>query len=307
MSAVQNNELDVLVTNENDTVKSYDLVSGQVVKGTQINRKNVVCHGTCKMFHGKKLSLLSGQFNDATKTWRLRLYQSDDSKAQILSWAQVSQFRFSVLKLDLKNTVLVYASKDDEIIVISVLNQETRQTTPSIVIYSFPLKASGYYKAASFPLPSRIRKCEIYSCIIVSNDIYCCLLSEVGGYIYKIGLASLNQHQKEMHNMVRIPTDHMCSWKTEDSTWQNCFLAMLKEEVMMISFSVADNKSIMKVKQLTPSELPSVDFKFVFPSIVRVITASIVPGNQNPLLAVLYHDIKANKCCIKRFDILLSV
>ena len=305
-SVIQNNEVHLLFPdskNEKDTVKICGLVDCQTTSAA-INRKGVVCHAAGKVFYFKKLSLLSGQFNDGSQTWKLRLYQTV-TKAQVQTWEQNSRFKFSVLRLDLKNSIPV-SRKDDGIVLLSIINPETRQANSYALIYLFPPSkvSEKDWKGASLQLPQpRIRtaKYEIQSCIMMSNYVYfSLLLPEVGAYIYRVELTSL-QHPKEMRDIVNLKPEQITSWKIEDSTAQNCFLAVLKEDIIILSFIITNGKSVMEVKRLISHS--STEYMYPFPRVMKIIVASIVPGDQSPLIVVVYHDNMHNKCCIKRFKI----
>jgi len=208
------------------------------------------------------------------------------------------------LQLDLKNSIPL-SLENDEIILVSAINQKTRQEVNSfIVAYLFPSsKVSGKsWKAVKLSLPSCIcaTKYKIQSCIVMSNYIYCSLLlPEVGAYIYKFGLASLQQHQKEMHDIVNISPEH--SWQVGDPNLQNCFLSLLKEKIIAINFHTANGKSIIEVKRLATktSVVSPTKYKFGFPYMVKIITASVIPDDQEFMMVVVYHDSTTDNCCIK--------
>ena len=106
--------------NENDTLYIYNLVH-KMVNTKSISKTQVVGHATCKMFfHSNKVTLVSGQFDDSTSTWKLRLYQFDTAKTLStahLSWKQVS--RFNNLQLNLKNSIPVSYEKDGIFILVT--------------------------------------------------------------------------------------------------------------------------------------------------------------------------------------------
>ena len=306
---IRNNELHLVFPdskNEKDTVITCSLVDSHTTSAS-INRKSVVCHAAGKVFYCKKLTLLSGQFIDGTKTWKLRLYQKTDTKAQLPTWEQIGRFKFSVLRLDLKNSMPVLL-KDDGIVLLTVINPEIRLANSCVVVYLFPPSkvSEKDWKGASLSLPQlRIRtaKYEIQSCIIMSDHIFfSLLLPEVGAYICRLELMSL-QHPKEMRNIVNLKPEQITSWKIEESTVQNCFLAVLKEDIIILSFIVTNSKTVMEIKRLTTQSISPTEYTYPFPCVMKIFTASIVPGDGNPLIAVVYHDSTCNKCCIKRIKI----
>lgn len=129
-------------------------------------------HAAGKLFYCKKLTLLSGQFTNGIGTWKLRLYHTD-TKAPVPTWEQLVRFKFSVLRLDLKNSMPILL-RDDGIVLLTVINPEIRQANSCVVVYLFPPSKGSEkdWKGASLSLPQtrmiRTAKYEIQSCIIMS-------------------------------------------------------------------------------------------------------------------------------------------
>lgn len=303
LTSTRKNELYVVVKGPAvDTVKIYDLINYQMVASIDISRKTVVSHADCKVFHCKRFSLLSGHLNTGTKTWRLRLYQTQAGtvKTQTPSWDQVTHFKFSVLQLDYKNSVAV-PQNDDGIILVSVVQES--KTSSYVVIYLFPLAKGSNWKAACFTLPlPRIRtaKYEIQSCLLSSNSLYCSiLLPEKGTIIYKFSLTSLQYPSKDVQNIVN--GQHEGFWQIEDHI---CYLEELNNEVIIISFTNTNGKTVMEIKRplMTPAALAG-EFKHEFDRVVKILKAFLVPGDQNPLIAVMYHDNVDSKCLVKTFKV----
>lgn len=289
---IHNNKLYVPVqssTSGNDTLKSYDLVNGQ--ESSQ-EVKKLISFAACKMFYLKNISL-SVKSSNATK---LGLYQLD-TKTSPASWKIIS--RHSVPLLDVKNSIPI-PYKDDGIIVVSILNQPS---TSHIKFHIFSQSiAAEKPKSAS----SQIRynaNYQIQSCSILSNYIYCALsLPEGNIYIYKLDIASL---RKETHDDENISPN--CQWSIKISKLQNCFVSVFKGEIFIISIYKANNKSIVEIKRLlNHPEVSSVEHKLEFTHEVKVVTASIISGAQNPLIVIMYHDDKISKCYIKRASISLA-
>ena len=303
LTTTRNNELYVAVKDPLvDTVKIYNLINCQMVASIDVSKKTVVSHADCKILHCKKFSLLSGQLNTATKTWRLRLYQTqaDTVKTQTPSWDQVTHFKFSVLQLDYKNSIAI-PQKDDGIILVSVVQE--LKTSSYVLIYSFPLAKASNLKAACFSLPlprNRTTKYEIQSCLLRSNSLYCSIfLPEKGTMIYMFGLASL-QCPTDMQKIVNC--QHEGFWQIED---QICYLAeLINNEVSIISFTITNSKTVMEIRQiLLPPTVSPPEYKYEFMRVVKIIEAFLVPGDRNPLITVLYHDNVIGKCLLKRFKV----
>ena len=289
-----------------DTVKIYDLINCQIMDSIDINKKTVVSHGDCKVLHCKKFSLLSGQLNAATNTWRMRLYQTqaDTIKTQAPSWDQVTHFKFSVLQLDFKNSITV-PQNDDGIILTSVVQES--KTSTYVVVYLFPLAKSSNWKAACFPLQlPRIRtnKYEIQSCLLLLNSLYCSfILPEKGAMIYRFTLASLQYPSKDIQKIVN--GQHEGLWQIEDTALQSCYLVELNNKIIIISFTNSNGKTVMEMKRplMPPPAVSPAEYEVKFDRLVKIIKVYLLPGDQNPLVAVVYHDIIANKYFVKRFKV----
>ena len=302
---IQDDELHLVnqrYSTENNALTSYNLLKYQK-SFHKVNKKGVVGHDSCKLFYCKRLSLLSGHFNTATKAWKLRLYHLD-TEMPLPLWERNSHFMSLVLAMDIQNSIPV-SLENGEILVASVLNQEA---SSRVVLYLFPaskVSEKDWKAANSLLTPPRIRaaKYEIQSCVVISNHVYCSLLlPELGAYIYKFKISSLQQHQKDVHNIKSIWPD--CTWQIEDPNLQNCFLAVLNKDIIIFTFSNIDNKSVMEVKRtISSSVITPAEHQYKFPCVVKIAAASLVHGDQNPWLAIMYHDSKTNKCCITRLAI----
>lgn len=76
-------------------------------------------------------------------------------------------------------------------------------------------------------------------------------------------------------------------------------------EVIIICFNITNEKTVMEVKQPLSSSaaVSPAEYKHEFSRMVKILAASIVPGDQNPLIVVKYHDSILNKCHIKTFKV----
>ena len=281
---IYNHKLYVPVTsaNGNDILEIYDLANGQ--KCTQEVKRNTqevtVSYAGCKMFYLKNISLMI----ISSKT-KLRLYQLDKTSA----WELIS-CPSAIQLLDHKNSIPI-SFKDNGVIVISVVNQ---QSTSQIKFYIFSLSIATNLKSAS----SKIRyntNYQIQSCAMLLNYIYCGLLAPEGAYIYKFDIASL---QKETHG---ISSNQ--KWHMKNATLQNFFISVFKEEIFIISIFTNADKSIMEIRRLLDSpEISSAEYQLEFSCVVKVVAASVISGIKNPVIVLMYHNVKTGKCYIKRVD-----
>ena len=284
-------------TNENDMLRTYNLLamdSREFEKGQEINltSKNIQSATCYKIFYFvNKISLLTGRVD--YKTWRLNLYHLvlDTNPAKCASWEKVPFSRFSISDslFDLNNCIPV-SHREDRVIVVSTVKD-------CILFHIFSQKTSGRnWKTASSLL--EFTSNQIQSCIDQeSKFIYCSLLGhKTGAYIYKFDLVLLEQHQKCSSGSIKS----VCHWHIEEPTIQNCFLSLLQEEIIMISFNSINDKNIMKVKRSENflSASPA-DYEFEF-SHERIIAASIV---SNSKIVIIYQDNKTKQCFIKTFTI----
>ena len=269
-------------TTGNDMLKSYNLVDGQENNPQEVKR--TVSYAGCKMLYLKNIALLI----TSSSTTKLGLYQLD-TKTLPASWEVTS--RISVPLLDPQNSIPV-PYKDDGVIVVTVINQKP---TSQIKFHIFSSKADKR-KSVTSHLQSNA-KYQIYSCVILLNCIYCGLiLPKEGAYIYKFDIASLRKEAKEDEI---IPPN--CIWTIKNSTLQSCFLSVLKGVIFIVLILTNDNKSIAEIKRvLDHPKISSVECQFEFPCVVKVVAASVIPGIQNPLIAVMYHNDGTGRCFVKR-------
>ena len=246
------------------------------------------------------LSLLIGKLD--YKTWKLNLYQLDDTRATHATWKQVAFSKYSISDslFDFRNCIPV-SHREDKVILVSVLNDRVK-ANHCIIFHIFTQRVSGRnWKTTSSLLPiqyTRTTEYQIQSCIIAeTNYIYCSvLLRGIGAYIYKFDLMLLQQHQKSSSTVRPI-----CNWHIRDPTLESCFLSVLQEEVVIVNFKTINDKGVMEVRR--PKNFLSVlpaDYQFECPCDIKVIATSIVSASK---IFVMYHDIKCNKCFIKAFTI----
>ena len=281
-----------------DTLKTYNLGDCKEGRPVEINPTKF-CATTCKLFYFKNISLLIGKYNN--ETWTLNLYQFD-KKA---SWIVVphSKFSISVLQFNLENSIPI-SLKDDGVILASVIYDQSKKACRiTFHIFSQAVSGKNWKSINSQPL-SQIRKCEIQSCIVISNDIYCSLLTDTGAHVYKFDLNLLQQNRKESKDSNKDDGIRAnCNWQIKMPTLQNCFLSVFKEEPVIITFHHVGDKSIMELKRpMINGYVSPPKCQFEFPH-VEIALASFVLSFENPVVAVIYRD-KKNKYIIKRLTIL---
>lgn len=291
--------------NGNDMLRTYNLLdSKERGQEIQLANKNVHYAATCyKVFYFfNTISLLTGRVD--YNTWKLNLYYIalGPKPATSASWEQVPFSRFSISRslFDLDNCIPV-SHREDGVIIVSILSDLVKQTH-SIVFHIFSQKTSGKnWKTASSLLPIqctgtyRIQSCKID---LESKYIYCSLLQhEVGAYIYKFDLVLLQQHRKSSSVSIKP----VCNWHITELTIQNCFLSLLQEDIIMISFNCINDKTIMKVKRSENllSTSPA-EYEFEFSYEVTIIATSVV---SNSKIVVIYQDNKTKQCRTKTFTI----
>ena len=302
---IQNDKLHFMMIqnsmDEIDMLKVYSLLDVKAsIQETKLTNKNVLCAGTLYIIFCfcNKISLLTGKVD--YRTLQLNLYQLD-TKATCASWAQVpfSRYTISDSLFNFDNCIPI-SHREDGVIIVSILNDQVNGNH-RIVFHIFSQKTSGRnWKATSSLLPiqfTRNVEYQIQSCKIdlESKHIYCSiLLHGTGAYIYKFDLMTLQQHRKNSNSVSIKP---VCNWHITEPALQNCFLSLLQDYIVMISFTNINDKSIMKVKRPV-NFLPAspADYQFEFPSGIKIVAASIVSASK---VVVMYHDNKTNQCFIK--------
>ena len=262
-----------------------------------------------KMFYFNKITLLIGKPNQ--EIWRLSLYQLE-TKATSTSWEPVALFRPSISKTQFDLESCIPVSYKDDIHMLTLVSVVANR----ILFHVFSLKVSDKNKkvASSILHNGNLR---LTSCVVLSNDIFCCLfLPKMGSsYVYKFDFVLIQQHRKEANTVSPV-----CIWPLNFSTLQNCFLSIHKNIVTVISFNKVDDGTNMEIRKLltnpmkvlppelklksetksiTASEVSSAELTCKFTN-VRIIAASFVPSFQNYVIAVMYCNNKTNKYYIQR-------
>ena len=95
----------------------------------------------------------------------------------------------------------------------------------------------------------------------------------------------------------------MRNWLIEDLFITGCFLSVLKEEVVIATFKNINERTVMEMRLFNvnaTSSVPKPKCQYDFPSVVKVVTVSVISGAPNNTIAVIYHDYKTNKCTAVR-------
>ena len=282
-------------------IEQYSLDDGQ--------RKDMKTYTNCKkhvcptmLFYLNKVTIMAGDYDVDSRNTKLGLYQFVTSKPNL---ELVVGSKYSTTLIQLKNATC--ALFNDGVIVVSVLDQITQQSSNRMTFHLFSqVKVAGKnWKMASILLPPVLHsldscKYQIQSCAVISNHLYCSLrLHETTVYIYEINLSPLCKYDKECYER-SLPVR---SWLIEDLFITDCFLSVLREEeVVITTFRNINSRTVMEMRLFNSasitvtSSIPKPMYQYDFPSIVKVVTVSVISGADNNTITVIYHDGKANKC-----------
>jgi len=201
------------------------------------------------------------------------LYSLDTSRK---SWLLVDSSNFSFQEINFENCVCdKYAS--DNVVVVTVLEA-------SVFFYLFsPLKKDNMnWKSAKLSLSEQTSDCQIQSCVVISDDLFCSLLTSTHLLVYQVDLGVLYRS-----------TDGTCSleptksWVLEKLNLERCFLSSLNEEVVTIMVKKAD-KNLVEFSELKHFNLGSLKPLTSFCTNVEVFSATVIPDTTN--LAIVYSD-----------------
>ena len=285
-------------------IESYSLVDGKNNKKYFSNCKSCVC--PVMLLYMNRITIL-GSDSDVGLIKRLKvsLHQFNEDGHHCV-WESLQSSEAS-LNLDIKNACCA-PYKEDRIVVVSVLNQVPDLAVGKMTFSLFsPLKIEGrHWRQASILLPNLSNRLNYYiqSCVIESNYIYCIvLLKGKAVYIHKVDFTPLCRRSEVTHE-----EDHLTfkRWVIEDHKLQDCFVFVLKGEVVVVTFMNIDNKTIMNVWQFNNFVLiimPKPEGQFDFQSMINVVTASI----SDDTLTVIYHDDKRTKCYAKKFHVYFPI
>lgn len=293
----------------NGSIESYSLDNGKRKEKKNItNLRRNVC--PTMLLYSKKIAIMTGDNEVETRTVKLALYQCNPSKGNgplQLEAVVGSKYTSTSSLVKLKNSVCT-SYKNDGVIMVSVLDQLTRQASNLMTFHLFSqTKTAGKnWKTASLLLPTVLHsfdKCkyQLQSCVVISEYLYCSLmLHEMTAYVFEIGLLPLEKYDKEYYEG-SLPEKN---WIVEGPFIKSCFVSVFEEKVVITTFKNMNDKTAMEVR--SPSEESS-SLKpmchYDFSSVVKVVTVLAVLPN---IITVVYHHEKANKCFTMRLRIPLT-
>jgi len=276
--------------NSQGYIESYSLFDGGKEKKTFSNHKKYV--SPSMIFYLNKITILGANSDVGSRA----LYQLNSRSNS--SWECVLNSKCSSLQLELKKSLCI-SYDNEKVVVVNALNQLIQKDfSVSLVIYFFSSSttAEKYWRSVNIALSNVQspdgRKYEIQSGVIFQNSLYCSLLLPgTKTMVCKVDMATLQQH---------VATCEISkSWSLLDSLLLDCFLAVFDGEIVAITFKNVNNKSIMEVRRCSQSFVSSLEYHYEFPSVVKVVTASVLSEN----VIVVYHDCKADKCLVKKLNI----
>ena len=263
------------------------------------NCKKYIC--STIVLHSKKLTVLANDPDIRTKNLKPMLYELN-SKTPIFSWDLIPNSKCSTLQLELKNSVCAMVG-DDEIIVVSILNQSTKLTASRMVFHLFsPVKRSPkHWKMAYLQLDPAINQYQIQSCIVISHFVYCSVFfPDIGVTIYKVDLTPLQQP------FTTSASDEclLCCQSSYILKVQSCHLSVLDNNLISIASWMSDDKtsSIISVKKhldCLPSPSPIYHHNFQFSMKVLTATTESIPNT----LLILYHHNEMKRCYLQKISL----
>ena len=261
-------------SSENQEVKIYDLKNKYWSEG-----KNILGLDSIVSLCPTTLTYLN----------KITLFGSDSTKAGLYSfdflkklWVPVNDSEFSFKNLDIKNSVC-YRYGPDSVVVVTVL-----QAFIYFYLFSPLRKDDAQWKSAKLLLSKQISNCQIQSCVVASNFIFCTLLTCAHLLIYEVDLGPLEQASNDTCYLK--PTT---SWLLDNSNIKKCFLSFLNEEVVTIMVKEMNNKKFVEVSQLKHFNLGSLKPLTTFNSVMVVDTATVVP--ETTYMAIVCHDSEMYK------------
>ena len=284
--------LGISAKNSQGYVESYNLLNGTKDRKTFNNCKRIVCPSV--ILYQNKVAILAG----SSDTGPRGLYQFNCRSNSSYSWDSVLNSKHSPLQLELKGSLCV--SYDNErILNVNILHKVIQQELSiSLTIYLFspsPM-AGNYWRSASIQLSNVHspdgRKYKIQSGVIFQDNLYCSLLlPETKTLVCKIDMGPLQQ--------CITAYGASNSWSLSDSLLTDCFLTVFDGECVAVTFKNVNDKTVMELRQCSQSFISSSEYRFEFPSVVKVLTASVLLKN----VIVVYRDARVNQCLVKKIII----
>ena len=151
---------------------------------------------------------------------RTGLYSLDTNKK---SWRLIDSSEFSFQSINFKNCIC-YKDALDCVAVVTVI-----ACFIHIYLFSPSRNDNLYWKSTKLSLSQQLSNCEIQSCVVISQNLFCSLLTNTHLLIYQIDLSAL------YHSASDVPSiEPTKSWILEKFNLKKCFLSSLNEEVVTI-------------------------------------------------------------------------
>ena len=265
------------LSTDDQQVEIYDLQKGMIVEKAQSNATTKINAFLCPTMlnYFGKITI----FGTNSKT--TGLFRLDSSKK---SWILVESSDFSFENMNFKNCgCCIHLS--DNVVVVTVLQS-------IIYLYLFsPIKQNDtYWKSAKLSLPQQISNCHVQSCIVVSETLYCSLLTSTHLIIYQADLSKLYKSTNDTCFL-----DPTKSWILENFNLKNCFLSSLNQEIVTIMVKKTD-KVVVEFSELKHFNSGLFEPAIFFSSVTEVAYATVIPDTTN--LAVVYFDSNVYKMCL---------
>ena len=208
------------------------------------------------------------------------LYSLDTNKrAWIIN--DFSEFPFQNINF---NNCVCYKDASDNIVVVTVL-----ETFAFIYLFSTSKDDNACWKFAKFSLSKS--NCEIQSCVVISENLFCSLLTSTHLLVYQFNLTALYQSTSDDLSSL----EPVKSWILEKLNLK-CFLSSLKEEVVTIMVKKAGNKTFVEFSELKHFNSGSLEPLTFFDYSVEVTFATVIPYTTN--LGIVYYDSNVYKMCL---------
>lgn len=251
-------------------VKVYDLKNRKWSEGNTVAGLDCI-DNICPtlLMYLNKVTLFAN-----SSTMKAGLYSFDEHER---SWTLVDFSEFSSKSLDVKNSAC-YSYGHDGVVVVTVF-----QSFVYIHLFLPMRKGEIHWKSAKLLVSKQIYDCQIQSCFVASNYVFCTLLTCAHLLIYKV---DLNPLQHNTGGTCFLKPEN--SWLLDTSNVKKCFLSILSEEVVTIMVKEMNNKKVVEVSEIKHFNSGSLKPLTTFNSVVNVVAATIVPDTT--YMAAVYYD-----------------
>ena len=273
-------------------IESYNLLDGTKYKKTFSNCKRIVCPSV--ILYQNKVTILAGSSDTGPRS----LYQFNCRSNSSSSWDSVLNSKPCPLQLELQGSLCV-SYEIEKMVNVNILHliiQQELCISLTVYLFSSTPMTGKYWRSANIRLPNVEspdgRKYKIQSGVIFHDSLYCSLLlPETKTLVCKVDMGPLQQciTAYEASN----------SWSISDSLLTDCFLTVFDGECVAITFKNANDKTVMELRRCSQSFISSSEYQFEFPSVVKVLTASVLLES----VIVVYHDARVNQCLVKKIII----